>query len=359
MENSQDLQINQVNTCKHCGSNATVKFGTYKGVQRYWCKACKKKFIPNDHLFKMKTPYYQVSSAIDDYYKGDSINEIRDHIHTRYQTSIPSSKSVYGWITKYTEEATKQFKDYHPQVGGIWVCDETVLKIGGKKYWCIAIIDKDTRFLLETKLSINREKNDIKILMEHARDRANRTPDKVLTDGWGGYRDGIELAFGADAKHIVTEPFAGAEKDNTELIERWNGTLKDRTKSLRGLKNIESANQFLDGFLAWYNFMRPHESLDGKTPAEEAKVQYSIKSWADVVRVASPQIEILQTPAKVDILSKRQLLARPVTHRNYNYERKAKLRISARSKRVTPKTPKLADQHYSKRGGGLTRRGDI
>jgi tRNA(Ile2) C34 agmatinyltransferase TiaS len=30
--------------CKNCGSTAVVRFGTYKGVQRYWCKTCKRKF---------------------------------------------------------------------------------------------------------------------------------------------------------------------------------------------------------------------------------------------------------------------------------------------------------------------------
>ncbi len=31
-------------TCKNCGSEAMVKFGTYYGVQRYWCKVCQRKF---------------------------------------------------------------------------------------------------------------------------------------------------------------------------------------------------------------------------------------------------------------------------------------------------------------------------
>jgi len=31
-------------TCKNCGVEAVVKFGSYKGVPRYWCKVCKRKF---------------------------------------------------------------------------------------------------------------------------------------------------------------------------------------------------------------------------------------------------------------------------------------------------------------------------
>jgi transposase-like protein len=33
-----------VPACRYCGSNAVVKFGSYKGVQRYWRKVCKRKF---------------------------------------------------------------------------------------------------------------------------------------------------------------------------------------------------------------------------------------------------------------------------------------------------------------------------
>ena len=30
--------------CKNCGSEGVVKYGTYNGVQRYWCKVCQRKF---------------------------------------------------------------------------------------------------------------------------------------------------------------------------------------------------------------------------------------------------------------------------------------------------------------------------
>jgi putative transposase len=340
-------QNNNPVTCKHCQSAKTRKYGFVDGVQTYFCNSCRRKFKVDDRLFKMKTPFIQVSSALDDYYKGNSINEIRDNLNIHYG-NYPSSKTVYGWITKYTDEAVNQFKEYHPKVGSTWVADETVLRLHGRNYWCIDIIDRHTRFLLATKLSRNREKNDIKILMERARDRANGIPRKVLTDGWKGYVDGIELAFGANSKHIVTGPFE--DFDNTELIERWHGTLKDRTKSLRGLKSVETADKFLDGFLAWYNYMRPHESLNGQTPAEKAQVEYISKSWADVVRTAKPQIQVLTTPAKVDILSERKPIVRPITHRHYDFDekneqrkmlRKSRARISRKAPRITPPIPPL------------------
>jgi transposase-like protein len=69
-------------TCKNCGSNAVVKFGSYKGVQRYWCKACKRKFKGDTDLFHMKTSPEQISSALRMYYDGMSVKDIKDFLST-------------------------------------------------------------------------------------------------------------------------------------------------------------------------------------------------------------------------------------------------------------------------------------
>ena len=45
----------------------------------------------------------------------------------------PSDNTVNEWIDRFTDIAVKKAKDYQPDVGDIWVADETVLKIRGKK----------------------------------------------------------------------------------------------------------------------------------------------------------------------------------------------------------------------------------
>ena len=52
-------------TCKYCGAEAIVKYGTYNGVQRYWCKVCKRKFKGDDTLFHMKVSPEFISSALE------------------------------------------------------------------------------------------------------------------------------------------------------------------------------------------------------------------------------------------------------------------------------------------------------
>ena len=143
------------------------------------------------------------------------------------------------------------------------------------------IIDADTRFLLATRITTSRTTKDAELLMLDAEKHAGITPREVLTDTNRSYDDGIELAFGGDTEHIKTRPFA--EGDNTQLIERWHETLKERTKVMKGLKTIDSANQFIAGFLVDYNYFRPHESL-GKTPAQEAGIKFPYANWAEIIR---------------------------------------------------------------------------
>lgn len=278
--------------CKFCGSPEVVKNGTRRGTQYWLCKNCGRGFTANKALPRMRYSIDDIASAIYQYYAGSSLNEIRGHIEQQSRIR-PSDSAIYDWVTRFSEVAIDKAKDYKPKVGNSWVADETVLRIAGKKYWLIDIIDSDTRFLLTTKLSHNRNKQDIKELMERARDKADKTPEKVLTDGWGGYIDGIELAFGADAKHIQTTPF-GSKEDSTTLIERWHGTLKDRTKVMRGMKSLDTAKAILDGWLVYYNFFRPHESLNDKTPAEVAKIDFPYKNWLDVVESQSPLGQVKQ-----------------------------------------------------------------
>lgn len=52
---------------------------------------------------------------------------------------------------------------------------------------------------------------------------------------------------------------------------------------MRGLNSVESALTFTDGWLVYYNFFRPHESLGNKTPAEVAKADFPYKSWKEVI----------------------------------------------------------------------------
>ena len=144
------------------------------------------------------------------------------------------------------------------------------------------MIDEDTRFLLASHLSMSRTSRDASALMGKAWKRANKAPKVIISDKLYAYLDGIETVFGADTEHIQSK---GMSADiNTNLIERFHGTLKERTKVVRGFKTVDTALVILDGFLVHYNFFRPHMTLHNKTPAEVAGIKSPYKTWTELVR---------------------------------------------------------------------------
>ena len=65
-----------------------------------------------------------------------------------------------------------------------------------------------------------------------------------------------------------------------------NGEVRDREKVLRGLKKDDSA--MLSGYQIFHNYVRPHESLDGKTPAEACGIKIEGQDkWKTLIENAS------------------------------------------------------------------------
>jgi putative transposase len=273
-------------TCKYCGSKNVVKYGKKGSVQYYHCNDCGRKFAGNDAIPGMRFPSEQIAAAISLFYDGLSIDAIRRQLQSQYNV-YPSDSTVYEWIVRFTKVATKEAKITDIKVGDVWIADETFLKLDeGKDIWFWDIIDDKTRFLLASYMSLARTTLSAKILMDKAAERADKAPRIVITDKLAAYFDGIELAFGAYTKHIPSQGFS--VEPNTNLIERFHGTLKARTKVMRGMKNKETARLIMDGWLVHYNFFRPHESLGNKTPGEIAKATFKYKSWKDVVIGSNP-----------------------------------------------------------------------
>jgi putative transposase len=305
--------------CKYCGSKNLWLYGKYKGQQLFYCRDCKRKFAGNFALPKMRSPVTNVGDALQSYFSGMSLNEVKQNMEQQYHYS-PSVSTIYRWLDRFIKEAEYKVRDTKPNVGDVWIADETVIKIDRKKYWLFDCIDAKTRFLLASHLSPNRGIREARTLMDKAAERAGKTPKVVMTDKLAAYLDGIELAYGADAEHRQGSPFD--VRTNTNLIERFQGTLKDRTKVLRGLKRADTARKFIEGWLIHYNYFRPHISLKGKTPARKAGIVLSANDWLNVVREP-------RDTAKIDITTE----PRPILRLHH-------------PKPISPKPPRLGKGEY-------------
>lgn len=61
-----------------------------------------------------------------------------------------------------------------------------------------------------------------------------------------------------------------------------NGTLRERVKVQRGWKSKKS--QIAEDQQIHYNFVKPHQSLEGQIPAQNAGLD--VKGWKDLLSLA-------------------------------------------------------------------------
>jgi len=265
--------------CKYCESEHIIKFGKRKETQYYFCKDCRRKFASTNTIPKMQYPRTLIADALNMYYEGMSLHEIRRNLIQQHNSQI-SDVTVLNWVRRFSKMAITEAEKYKPDVSRVWVADETTIDIDGKNIWFWDIIDTKTRFLIASHMSYSRTTKDAQELMGKAYERTGKIPRVIYTDRLQAYLDGIELTFGADTQHKLGGPF-DVEK-NTNLIERMHGTIKSRTKVMRGLHTVESARLFLDGWLVHYNFFRPHMSLKDRTPAQAANINFPFHNWKDI-----------------------------------------------------------------------------
>ena len=273
------FEANEI-TCKLCGSSDVVKYGKIGDTQYFWCNKCKHKITALDTLPKMQTPIKEVASAVSMYYDGLSQNDIRRQLQQIYNREV-SDFAIYNWIERFTKDAVNITNHYRPNVGYVWLADETVINVGGRQCWLLDIIDVKTRFLIASKLSPTRSVEDIHDVLKEAYARTGIIPKVIMTDHLEAYIYGIKLTFGDKAKHVQVKKFTA--KPNNNIIERMQGTIKERTKVMRDLKSLNTAQLILDGFLVNYNYFRPHETLK-TTPANKAQVQFPYDGWESLIK---------------------------------------------------------------------------
>ena len=69
-------------------------------------------------------------------------------------------------------------------------------------------------------------------------------------------------------------------------IERLNGTIRDRVKTMRGFDNEETVGLMTSAYRNYYNFIKPHSSIGGLTPALKSKIGVDLEGnkWMALLR---------------------------------------------------------------------------
>lgn len=198
--------------------------------------------------------------------------------------------SVYRWIEKYSELMNQYLDKIVPQVSNTWRADEIYVKVKGNPKYLFALMDDETRFWIAQEVADRKEGHDASSLFRLAKERTGKKPDTMITDGMHSYEDAFDKEIfefgkrGARPRHIREIRLAGQIHNNK--MERMNGEIRDREKTMRGLKVKETP--ILKGMQVFHNYIRPHEALEGQTPADKAGIVITGENkWKTLIQNAS------------------------------------------------------------------------
>jgi transposase-like protein len=96
-----------------------------------------------------------------------------------------------------------------------------------------------------------------------------------VSDKFENYRNAFNKLFYRTCRLTFGVPIACKKyglTHNNNPIERYNGDIEDRVKTMRNFGSHAGAGHFLDMKRIIHNFVNPHMSHRGKTPAEKAGV---------------------------------------------------------------------------------------
>lgn len=291
--------------CKYCESNHVVKNGKVRGKQQYLCKDCNHQFIEGTQFPKMRTESRLISTAIDLYYEGLSVRKVQNQIEKIFGVSV-SQVTVWKWIMKYAKLVSEYVEKLNPQLLGIWKVDETAIKCRGVQKWFWEIIDEQTKFLVASHLSGVRTTEDVITLFKRSIRVSKKSPTSIYVDGLPAYPKGFNKVFWTmrkDTRPELIKKVGLRAVNSNNSVERLHGTLKDRIKPMRGLKGMETVRTLLEGWVVHYNYVRLHQTLRGKTPAQvsgidmkndwHVLVKKAIKSKAETERIAQQKEQVL------------------------------------------------------------------
>ena len=242
----------------------------------------------NGKFAKMRTGKNLIVIALNLYYDGLSLRKTQRNLEQIFGETV-SQVTILNWIKKYSKVVKEFVMTLTPQLSGLWHEDETVLRCEGRNIWFWEMIDEDTRFLVASHISGTRTLQDTIAIFKRGYEQSKVRPRAVFVDGSHVYYRAFTKVFWTmrkDTRPELVRRVGIRTRETNNMVERLHGTLKDRTKPMRGFKSFESTKSILEGYIIHYNYVRPHQSLNGKTPAQAARTQ-APNNWKNLIEQAT------------------------------------------------------------------------
>ncbi len=203
--------------------------------------------------------------------------EAMEEIH-----NIPISHTMVANYAKTAAVLIKPFVDsYNYKPSNNLSADETYIKIKGVKGYIWFIMDTVSRSLLGYQVSKSRDVGPCILAMRMAFDKFKAFPGKSLkfiADGYSAYPLAAQqFKLEKDWDVSITQVIGLSNDDAVskkyrpykQMIERLNRTFKASYRVTCGYGTDEGSYYGVNLWVAYYNFLRPHELYKRKRPLNE------------------------------------------------------------------------------------------
>jgi putative transposase len=292
VENAVLAPIIATDSCIFCGSAHIVKDGVRHNkradIQKYVCLQCERYFTINLGFERMRNHPEVITQAMQLYFTGESLRNVQKFL--RMQGVAVSHIAVLKWIRKYVGLMEKYLAQIQPNVSDTWRTDEMYVKFSGNMKYLFTMMDDETRFRISQMVADHKGTSDVRPMFKAAIQTAGKVPKTFISDGANNFHDAYRKEmwspYGETPSPVHVRHIRLAGDMNNNKMERQNGEVRDREKTMRGLKNPDSP--ILKGYQIFHNYLRPHMGLDGKTPAEACGIEVKgDNKWLTIIQNAS------------------------------------------------------------------------
>lgn len=164
----------------------------------------------------------------------------------------------------------QEFERAHPNE--LWQSDITYVDVpwSRKPLYLVAFMDDRSRYVVSFGLHAHQKAG---IVLDAFADGVSRygRPKEVLTDqgrqyfAWRGRTEFEERLKKEGVKHVIARAH---HPQTVGKCERFWKTLQEELWGRVTLRDLDDARERLRHFVAHYNFQRPHQGIDGATPAD-------------------------------------------------------------------------------------------
>jgi putative transposase len=291
--------------CPKCNSTAVKQRGVRKNqggsLPRYFCRSCGHWFVVDEGFATMRHDAKIITLVLDSYFRGLSARKIQEQLWQFYGLRV-HHQTVFNWIKRFIPEISKWMDNQIHSTSTMWHVDEMAVKIGGAdklQNWIWNVLDRETRYLLASEVTGTRTTDTAKHVLRKARIRAiTNYPEVIVTDKLAAYLDAIRDSFVSKNPTYETEaPFhlrkpRFVDRTNNNLVERLNGSIREREKVLRAFKKQGTAQAIMDGWRVYYNLVRKHQTLNAR-PADLALGvnMTSNNRWLELIKKSHAELK--------------------------------------------------------------------